>query len=50
MLGYECLAPGFEVESSTAAASGHYLLLPPAADGVGGGMRASRGSSRGTGE
>ncbi len=33
MLGYECLAPGFEVKFSTATASGHYLLLPPAADG-----------------
>jgi hypothetical protein len=36
MLGYECLAPGFEVKFSTASSSGHYLLLPPAADGVGG--------------
>jgi len=33
MLGYECLAPGFEAKFSTAASSGHYLLLPPAADG-----------------
>ena len=33
MLGYECLAPGFEAKFSTATASGHYLLLPPAADG-----------------
>jgi hypothetical protein len=33
MLGYECLAPGFEVKFSTASSSGHYLLLPPAADG-----------------
>ena len=33
MLGYECLAPGFEAKFSTAAATGHYLLLPPAADG-----------------
>jgi hypothetical protein len=33
MLGYECLAPGFEAKFSTAATSGHYLLLPPAADG-----------------
>ena len=33
MLGYECLAPGFEAKFSTASASGHYLLLPPAADG-----------------
>ena len=33
MLGYECLAPGFEGKFSTATASGHYLLLPPAADG-----------------
>ena len=33
MLGYECLAPGFEAKFSTTASSGHYLLLPPAADG-----------------
>jgi hypothetical protein len=33
MLGYECLAPGFEAKFSTAATSGHYVLLPPAADG-----------------
>src|SRR5659263_331590 len=33
MLGYECLAPGFEVKFSTTTSSGHYLLLPPAADG-----------------
>jgi len=33
MLGYECLAPGFEAKFSTASFSGHYLLLPPAADG-----------------
>lgn len=33
MLGYECLAPGFEVKFSTASSSGHYLLLPPAVDG-----------------
>jgi hypothetical protein len=33
MLGYECLAPGFEAKFSTAASSGHYLLLPPAAGG-----------------
>ena len=33
MLGYECLAPGFEAKFSTDAFSGHYLLLPPAADG-----------------
>jgi len=32
-LGYECLAPGFEATFSTTAASGHYLLLPPLADG-----------------
>jgi len=32
MLGYECLAPGFEAKFSTASSSGHYLLLPPAAD------------------
>ena len=36
MLGYECLAPGFEAKFSTASSSGHYLLLPPAADGGGG--------------
>jgi hypothetical protein len=36
MLGYECLAPGFEAKFSTASSSGHYLLLPPAADGVAG--------------
>ncbi|MBP2678552.1 MAG: hypothetical protein H6Q82_1617 [Deltaproteobacteria bacterium] len=39
MLGYECLSPGFEAKFSTTAASGHYLLLPPAADG-GSGRRA----------
>jgi hypothetical protein len=33
MLGYECLAPGFEVKFSTSTSTGHYLLLPPAADG-----------------
>jgi hypothetical protein len=33
MLGYECLAPGFEGKFSIPAASGHYLLLPPATDG-----------------
>ena len=33
MLGYGCLAPGFEAKFSTASSSGHYLLLPPAADG-----------------
>lgn len=33
MLGYECLAPGFEAKFSGGTASGHYLLLPPAADG-----------------
>jgi hypothetical protein len=33
MLGYECLAPGFEARFSTSAVSGHYLFLPPAADG-----------------
>jgi hypothetical protein len=33
MLGYECLAPGFETKFSTDTASGHYLLLPTAADG-----------------
>jgi hypothetical protein len=36
MLGYECLAPGFEAKFSTASSSGHYLLLPPGADGAGG--------------
>jgi hypothetical protein len=40
MLGYECLAPGFEAKFSTASASGHYLLLPPAT--VGGGGRKAR--------
>jgi hypothetical protein len=40
MLGYECLVPGFEVKFSTPAASGHYLLLPPAADG--GALRKAR--------
>ena len=39
MLGYECLAPGFEAKFSTASSSGHYLLLPPATDG-GAGRRA----------
>ena len=33
MLGYECLAPGFEVKFSMDAFSGRYLLLPPVADG-----------------
>jgi hypothetical protein len=33
MLGYECLAPGFEEKFSTTTTSGYYLLLPPAADG-----------------
>jgi hypothetical protein len=33
MLGYECLAPGFEAKFSTASSSGHYLFLPSAADG-----------------
>ena len=33
MLGYECLAPGFAAKFSSSSASGHYLLLPPAADG-----------------
>ncbi|HEX9206436.1 MAG TPA: hypothetical protein VF853_10980, partial [Candidatus Deferrimicrobiaceae bacterium] len=28
MLGYECLAPGFEARFSLPGASGHYLLLP----------------------
>jgi len=36
MLGYECLAPGFEAKFSTTTISGHYLLLPPAADGAAG--------------
>ena len=36
MLGYECLAPGFEEKFSTTTATGHYLLLPPAADGAAG--------------
>lgn len=36
MLGYECLAPGFEAKFSTDASSGFYLLLPPDADGPGG--------------
>jgi hypothetical protein len=40
MLGYECLVPGFEVKFSTASSSGHYLLLPPAADG--GALRKAR--------
>jgi len=34
MLGYECLAPGFEAKFSTASSSGRYLLLPPAAGGA----------------
>ncbi|MGE5284011.1 MAG: DUF6599 family protein [Actinomycetota bacterium] len=33
MLGYECLAPGFEAKFSTTTTTGHFLLLPPAADG-----------------
>ena len=33
MLGYECLAPGFEAKFSTTTTTGHYLLLPHAADG-----------------
>ncbi|MBF8259494.1 MAG: hypothetical protein HW377_1868 [Actinobacteria bacterium] len=33
MLGYECLAPGFEAKFSDSAVSGRYLLLPPEADG-----------------
>ena len=36
MLGYECLAPGFEAKLEASSASGHYLFLPPAADGGGG--------------
>ena len=42
MLGYECLAPGFEAKFSTASSSGHYLLLPPAADGGGRKARLAR--------
>jgi len=34
MLGYECLAPGFEAKFSASSSSGHYLLLPPAAGGA----------------
>jgi len=33
MLGYECLAPGFEARFALPAAAGHYLLLPPDAGG-----------------
>ena len=33
MLGYECLAPGFEAKFSTPSLSGRCLLLPRAADG-----------------
>ncbi len=33
MLGYECLASGFEAKFSTTTTTGHYLLLPPATDG-----------------
>jgi len=33
MLGYECLAPGFEARFSLPDASGHFLLLPPIAPG-----------------
>jgi len=33
LLGYECLAPGFEGKFSTDTATGRYLLLPPEADG-----------------
>jgi hypothetical protein len=33
MLGYECLAPGFEARFSLPGASGHILLLPPLAAG-----------------
>jgi len=29
MLGYDCLAPGFEARFSLPASSGHYVLLPP---------------------
>lgn len=43
MLGYECLAPGFEAEFSTAASSGRYLFLPPASkDGSGRQTRLAR--------
>jgi hypothetical protein len=33
MLGYECLAPGFEASFSLPSGSGRYLLLPPFAGG-----------------
>jgi hypothetical protein len=33
MVGYECLAPGFEARFSLPDASGHYLLLPPLPSG-----------------
>jgi len=33
MLGYGCLAPGFEARFSLPAGSGHYLLLPPVPGG-----------------
>jgi hypothetical protein len=33
MLGYECLAPGFEARFDNASSSGRYLLLPVATDG-----------------
>jgi hypothetical protein len=33
MLGYECLAPGFEARFSVSSASGHYLVLPPSPSG-----------------
>ena len=43
MLGYECLAPGFEAGFSTATSSGRYLFLPPAAkDGSGRTSRLAR--------
>jgi len=35
ILGYECLAPGFEARFSLPSASGHYLLLPPLPAGNG---------------
>lgn len=34
MLGYECLAPGFEARFEAAEGSGRVVLLPPAAEGT----------------
>ena len=34
ILGYECLAPGFEARFSLPGATGHYLLLPPLPGGA----------------